>query len=127
MRRTGIPPHRPMTGTGSTSFQETNPEVWVQLGEEPHNTNIEILETVQKLKGEMARLRADNERLMQEQEKVMKSLSDRQNQQKPTPNSEHENIIGKQSFRTKNVEIEGDKENHEEESDNVSKHKTQKR
>jgi len=33
MRRMGTIPHR--TGIGAVTFPETNPESWVQLGEEP--------------------------------------------------------------------------------------------
>jgi len=66
IRRNGFTPLRPVAGTRPASFVETNPEVWVQLGEELHNTNISILETVQQLKDEMARLWVDNKRLMQE-------------------------------------------------------------
>lgn len=56
---------------------ENNPELWVQLGEEAKNTNEVILETVQELKNEMARLREDNARLTMEQERILKSLFDR--------------------------------------------------
>lgn len=62
--RMGTITHRTVTGVGATTFQETNPIVWVQLGEELQNTNSTILETVQELKAEMARLQVDNERLM---------------------------------------------------------------
>jgi len=79
---------------------------------------------VQDLKDEMAGLRVDNERLMQDQEKIMTSLFDRQNHRSLAPSPEHRNMTGEQEFRTKNVEIEGGEENHEEESDNVSNHKT---
>jgi len=46
----------------------------------------------------MAQLREDNERLMQEQEKIMKSLSDRKNQRQPIPSLEHGNMTVKQEF-----------------------------
>jgi len=46
MRRTSNTLHIPMTRLGPASFPETNPEVWVQLGEEPCNTNVTIMETV---------------------------------------------------------------------------------
>lgn len=46
MRRIINPPLRP--------FQEGNPEVWVELGEEPQNIGTDIRETVQELKDEMA-------------------------------------------------------------------------
>ena len=42
MRRIGNPPLRP--------FHEGNLDVWVQLGEEPQNTDTNIRETVQELK-----------------------------------------------------------------------------
>lgn len=50
MRRMGTMPHRSVTGTEAMTFQETNPEEWVQLGEELRNTNSTILEIVQDLK-----------------------------------------------------------------------------
>lgn len=74
-----------MIREGTTSFPETNPEVWVQLGEESCNTNTTILETVQELNNEISRFWVDNERVMQEQGKIMKSLSKRQNQRQPIP------------------------------------------
>ena len=54
---------------------ENNPELWVQLGEEARITNQAILETVQELKNEMARLREDNARLTIEQERILKRIS----------------------------------------------------
>jgi len=85
------------------------------------------METIQELKDEMARLQEDNERMMQEQEKIMKILLERQNHQPLIPSPEHVNMTGEQEFRTENVETESGKENHEEESDNLSRYKTQKR
>lgn len=79
MGRIGNPPLISTIGTATMSFQEGNPKVWVQLGEEPRNTNIDILVIVQELKDEMAWISPENKRLMQEQEKNMKSLPDRQN------------------------------------------------
>ena len=111
-----------MTRTWQTYFQEANPEVWVQLGEEPHNTNTTILDTVLELKEEMARLHAYNERLMQEQEKIMKCLSDRQNQRQPIPIPKHGNMTGEQEFWTKCLGMEGGEENQEEKYDNASEH-----
>lgn len=74
MRRTRNLSHRSIMETRPTPFQEGNPKVWVQLGSEPRNTNPYIMVTVQELKYEMARLRVDSETLVQEQEKIMKSL-----------------------------------------------------
>ena len=48
---------------GADGILRENPELWVQLGAETRNTNLAILETVQELKNEMARLREDNARL----------------------------------------------------------------
>jgi len=127
MCRTRNPPLRSAIGTGATSFQEGNPKVWVQLGEEPRNTDIDIMVIVQDLKDEMARLRADNEILMQEQEKIMKSLFDRQNNRPLVPSPEHRNVSREQMFWTEDVETSGGEENREEELDNVSNHRTQKR
>lgn len=42
--------HRIVTGLGPTTCPKTNPEIWVQLGEEACNTNLTILEIVQELK-----------------------------------------------------------------------------
>jgi len=66
MRRTNSVPHWIVTGSGPATGLETNPEIWVQLGEEACNTNLTILEIVQELKNEMARLREDNARLTME-------------------------------------------------------------
>ena len=65
-----------------------NPEMWVQLTVEQHQKTSRLLEeqqqqttfllnTVQQLQEEMIRVRRDNERLLQDQEKILKSLSDR--------------------------------------------------
>lgn len=54
MRRTGSLPHRSVIGTRPTTFQEGNPEVSVQLGDQPRNTNPDIIVTVQELKDEIA-------------------------------------------------------------------------
>eukprot|EP00253_Pinus_taeda_P013044 PITA_13044 len=64
---------------GADSIPRENLELWVQLGAETRSTNLAILETVQELKREMARLREDNTRLTVEQERILKILSDRQN------------------------------------------------
>ena len=119
MRKTGNLLHSSVMGTGPASFQEGNPKVWVQLDDEPRNTNLDIMVTIQELKDEMARLQEDNQRLMQEQEKIMKSLSDRQNHWPLAPNPESENTIGEQEFRTENMETKGGEEKHEQELDNV--------
>ena len=67
-----------------------NEGVWVQLGAETRSTNQAILQTVQELKGEMARLREDNARLTVEQERILKSLSDKQNPPLASPSAEQQ-------------------------------------
>ena len=84
-------------GTASQSqLEETqgpiamNPEMWVQLTVEQHQKTSWLLEeqqqktafllnTVQQLQEEMIRVQRDNERLLQDQERILKSLSDRKN------------------------------------------------
>ena len=65
-----------------------NPEMWIQLSvdqhqqtsrlleEQQHQTSI-MLNTVQKLQEEMVGVRIDNERLIQEQERILRSLNRR--------------------------------------------------
>lgn len=67
----GITPPR-----GSTPMLGSNPKVWAQLDNENQNTNAMLLETVEELQTKMMNLRADNERLRFEQEKIMKNISD---------------------------------------------------
>lgn len=74
------------------SAPRENPELWVQLGEETRSTNLAILETVQELKNEMARLREDNARLTAEQERILKSLSDRQNPPLANPSAKQQRV-----------------------------------
>ena len=79
-----------MQGPGSNP--QENPELWVQLGEATRSTNLEILETVQELKNEMARLREDNALLTVEQERILKSLSDRKNPPLSNPSAEQQRM-----------------------------------
>ena len=78
-----------------------NPEMWVQLTIEQHQKTSRLLEEeqqqttfllnmVQQLQEEMMRVRRDNEKLIQDQEKILKSLSDRQNQGTKHPSAEKE-------------------------------------
>lgn len=90
MRRVDNVPHKNVASLGLATFPENNTEIWVQLGEEAHNTNLTILKTIQELKNEMARLWEDNARPTMEQEKIMKSLSDKQNQCHSVPSPEQE-------------------------------------
>eukprot|EP00253_Pinus_taeda_P012641 PITA_12641 len=102
---------------------EGNPELWVQLGEEARITNQAILETVQELKNEMARLREDNARLTMEQERILKSLSERQNQVPVNPSMEQQRMSEEQNHPIPPV----GSEEQEERSDNVNEQQTSKR
>ena len=73
--------------------------MWVQLGEETRSTNLAILETVQELKNEMARLREDNARLTMEQERILKSLSDKQNPPLTNPSAEQQRTTEEQQYQ----------------------------
>jgi len=110
-----------MQGDGSNPRE--NPELWVQLGEETRSTNLSILETVQELKNEMARLREDNTHLTVEQERILKSLSDRQNPPLSNPSAEQQRVTEEQDFQNAPENSE-DKEDH---SDNVPQQQTSKR
>eukprot|EP00253_Pinus_taeda_P022348 PITA_22348 len=122
MRRTDNIPRRPAMGQGVPG-SENNPELWVQLGEEARVTNQAILETVQELKNEMARLREDNARLTMEQERILKSLSDKQNQLPANPSAEQQRMSEEQNHH---IPPEGSEEQ-EERSDNVFDQLTSKR
>eukprot|EP00253_Pinus_taeda_P017986 PITA_17986 len=114
MRRADNTTRRPVIGQGIPG-PEINPELWVQLGEEARTTNQAILETVQELKNEMARLREDNARLMMEQERILKSLSERQNQVPVNPSMEQQRMSEEQNHP---MPPEGSEEQ-EERSDNL--------
>eukprot|EP00253_Pinus_taeda_P007271 PITA_07271 len=122
MRRAENTSRRPVMGQNMTSG-DNNPELWVQLGEEARITNQAILETVQELKNEMARLREDNARLTIEQERILKSLSDRQNQLPANPSVEHPRLSEEQNHH---IPPEGSEEQ-EERSDNAFEQQTSKK
>lgn len=94
MRRTDSASHKFVAGQGPAAGPGNNPELWVQLGEEARNTNQAILEMVQELKDEMAWLQEDNARITMEQERIIKSLSGRQNQEPLNPNFEQQRVSG---------------------------------
>eukprot|EP00253_Pinus_taeda_P019416 PITA_19416 len=108
---------------GDSSNPQENPELWVQLGEATRSTNLAILETVQELKNEMARLREDHACLTVEQERILKSLSDRQNPPSSNPSAEQHRVTEEQDFQNAPENSE-DKEDH---SDNVPQQQTSKR
>ena len=97
--------------------------MWVQLGEETRSTNLAILETVQELKNEMARLREDNARLTMEQEKIFKSLSDKHNLPLANPSAEQQRITEEQRYQAESEIL----EEGEDQSDNASEQQTSKR
>lgn len=107
MRRMSSAPHRNVDRPDNITHPQGNPKIWVQLGEEARNTNLTILETVQELKNKMARLREDNARLTMEQERILKSLSDKQNQHQPNPNPEQTCVSEEQGYHTDQEETEG--------------------
>ena len=72
----------------------------------------------------MARLQEDNARLTMEHERIIKSLSDRQNQQPPNPSTEQQRISEEQNHHTELEESEGREEEH---CDNASEQQTSKR
>eukprot|EP00253_Pinus_taeda_P022853 PITA_22853 len=122
MRRADNTLRRLVMGQGVPGT-ENNPELWIQLGEEARITNQAILETVQELKNEMARLREDNARLTMEQERILKSLSDRQNQLLVNPSAEQQRMSEEQNHH---IPPEGSEEQ-EERSDNAFEQQTSKR
>eukprot|EP00253_Pinus_taeda_P015634 PITA_15634 len=122
MRRADSTTHRPGVGPGVSGF-EHNPELWVQLGEETRTTNQAILETVQELKNEMARLREDNARLAMEQERILRSLSERQNQVPVHPSMEQQKLSEEQNHP---VPSKGSEEQ-EERSDNMNEQQSSKK
>ena len=100
---------------GNSSNPWENPELCVQLGEETRSTNVAILETVQELKNEMKRLREDDARLTVEHERILKSLSDRQNRPLSNPSAEQQRMTEEQGYQIEPENSDG-KEDH---SDNV--------
>lgn len=127
MRRIGYIPPRTAIGIGLNTSIEGHPKMWVQLREEAWNVNTILYEIVQQLKDEMARLREDNERLMQEEENILKSLFERQNHRKRDPNRDFGNITRIHKQRDDNLESEGHQEVNGEESDKVSDYKNSKK
>eukprot|EP00253_Pinus_taeda_P016801 PITA_16801 len=106
---------------GAGSVPQENPELWIQLGAETRSTNLAILQTIQELKSEMARLREDNARLTVEQERILKSLSDKQNPPLANPSAEQQRGTEERDYAP---EISEEKEDH---SDNVLEQQTSKR
>lgn len=71
----------------------------------------------------MARLQEDNARLTVEQERILKSLSDRQNQPLANPSAEQQRMTKEQNYQTEPEKSE-EREDH---SNNASKQQTSKR
>ena len=81
MRRTPSQPP-PRSGEELPPPPEGNPEMWVQLGIEQHQRSNRLIEEkhqqtrilvhkVQQLQEEMERVRRENARMMQEQERIL--------------------------------------------------------
>jgi len=83
-----------------------------------------ILETVQELKNEMAWLREDNVTLTMEQERIIKSLFDKQNQEPLNPSVEQQRVSEEQNHYIEQEESKGRDEEWEERSDNASEQQT---
>ena len=81
MRRANNAPYGNLEPPDNMEKPQGNSEFWVQLGAAGRTTDSTLLRTLQELKDEMARLRADNARLNVEHERILKSLSDKQHQQ----------------------------------------------
>lgn len=94
--------------------------MWIQLDEKSRQANATLLETVQQLRVEMISLRTDNKRLRHEKERILKSLSDRQNQRGLDPSVNNGNRTATFYQREGNAELEGGQDNEEGRSDNVS-------
>lgn len=60
----------------SIPLQGENQEMWVHLGEESQITTIVLMETMQQLKADVARLRDETEQLMRDEERIIKILTD---------------------------------------------------
>ena len=69
------------------------------MEEHQHHTNI-LLNTMQKLQEEMVHVSSDNERLMHEQERILKSLSNKKNKGVLQPNSDR-GIQEEKKWKTK--------------------------
>jgi len=82
MQRSPGPPNLP-----ETVYVNANPDIWMHLGEESSQANVVLLKTVQQLRAEMTNLRSDNEWLQLEHERILRSLSNWQNQRDPDPNA----------------------------------------
>lgn len=68
-----MPPFRLIIESESTRISRANPKMWVQLEGEHKIPTIILLEIVQQLRTKMAHLWADNEWLIQDQEKILKN------------------------------------------------------
>lgn len=59
---------------------EPNPGMWLQLGEELWSLSEMLFEAMYNLKAEITSVRVDNECLMRDQERIIRSLDERKNQ-----------------------------------------------
>ena len=125
-----------------------DPEMWVELTVEQHQKMSRILEeqqqqtvfllnTVQQLQEEMMRVRKDNEKLLQDQERILKSISDKKNQEMQQPSAEKELSTEAEDQQTRNNTNERteksyshrsrNRNNNEAESENLCKQQNHKK
>eukprot|EP00253_Pinus_taeda_P029666 PITA_29666 len=127
MRRANSAPYGNPEPPDNVEQPQGNSEFWVQLGAAGRTTDSTLFRTLQELKDEMAQLRADNARLNVEQERILKSLSDKQHQQQSHPRPEQAPIADEQSYHTEQEEAEDRGETRGEKSVNASEYHTPKR
>eukprot|EP00253_Pinus_taeda_P011685 PITA_11685 len=127
MRRANSAPYGNLNQPENGGQPQGNPKIWVQLRAEDRNADSTLLRTVEELKDEMDRLLADNARLNIEQERILKSLSDKQHQQQSHPRPEQAQITDEQSYHTEQEEAEDRGETQGEKSVNASEYQTPKR
>eukprot|EP00253_Pinus_taeda_P029659 PITA_29659 len=123
MQGSGGAQHRLAANLGLATNFGDNAKLWVQLGEETRSTNLAILETVQELKNEMARFQEDNARLTMEQERILKSLSNKQNPPLANPSAEQQRITEEECYHAES----GIPEEEEDQSADASEQQTSKR
>lgn len=84
----------------------TNSELWIQLESKSRNKATTMMETIQQLQAEMTTLRTKNERLVQEHEWIIKSLTDKKNHRNSKLSSDNGNR-GESHWRKEDSLLEG--------------------
>lgn len=88
---TSTPSVRPCIEQDTITVEGTNSELWIQLESESRKKSTVMMETIQQLQIEMATLRTENERLVREQEHIIKSLTNKKNHRNSKPSSNNGN------------------------------------